>query len=143
MIPGVNEHFADHPALTAIGVMTRLFLGSRRADPNVRGGAELLIADLPECDSRALKVDMYYWYYASFALFQLDGPKGPYWRKWNQAIKGALLDSQNRRTDCRHGSWEPVDRWSCEGGRVYTTAVGALTLEVYYRYPNVVLDRPK
>ncbi|GEM_PF-7087366 len=35
---------------------------------------------------------------------------------------------------CQEGSWLANDRWSDEGGRVYTTALGALTLEVYYRY---------
>jgi hypothetical protein len=30
-----------------------------------------------------------------------------------------------------------VDRWGFEGGRVYATAINALTLEVYYRYGNV------
>ena len=38
---------------------------------------------------------------------------------------------------CANGSWDPVDRWGFEGGRVYATAINALTLEVYYRYDNV------
>jgi len=37
----------------------------------------------------------------------------------------------------RQGSWEPDGRWCCKGGRVYATAVNALTLEVYYRYASV------
>jgi hypothetical protein len=141
VIPGVNEQFADHPALTAIGVMSRIFINRTRGDPACRGGADVVIADLPEWDSRGLKVDMYYWYYASFAMFQFDGPKGPMWKRWNSAIKKALLDTQNKGRDCRMGSWEPIDRWSSEGGRVYMTAGGALTLEVYYRYPNVLIDK--
>jgi hypothetical protein len=36
-----------------------------------------------------------------------------------------------------------VDRWSGEGGRVYATAINALTLEVYYRYANVFGTRGK
>jgi hypothetical protein len=36
-----------------------------------------------------------------------------------------------------------VDRWSGEGGRVYATAINALTLEVYYRYANVFGTRDK
>jgi len=27
-----------------------------------------------------------------------------------------------------------VDRWSCRGGRVYATAINALSLQTYYRY---------
>ena len=37
-----------------------------------------------------------------------------------------------------------MDRWSSEGGRVYATAMAALTLEVYYRYPRVLaLKKPE
>jgi len=137
--PGVNERFGDHPALTAISVMARVFIRGR-GEPAVRGGTELMLADLPEWDSSGLKVDLYYWYYGSFAMFQAEGPKSPRWTKWNDAIKKALLETQDAKEgDCRHGSWEPVDRWSSDGGRVYTTALGALTLQVYYRYAFGIL----
>ena len=37
------------------------------------------------------------------------------------------------------GSWDPRGaRWAGEGGRVYTTALGALCLEVYYRYSGAL-----
>jgi Ca-activated chloride channel family protein len=140
VIPGVNERFADHPALTSIGMMSKMFLTGRKTDPAVRAGADLLTSDLP--DPAELKRDMYYWYYGSMAMFQFDGPSGPRWKAWNQKLKPALLDTQNKaKGDCRHGSWEPNDRWSSEGGRVYTSAIGALTLEVYYRYPNVIREK--
>jgi len=93
VINGVNEHFADHPALTAIAVMTRIFI-NKKADPSVRGGAELVIDDLPVWDEKRYTMDMYYWYYGSFAMFQFDGPSGPLWKRWNKAIKAALLDTQ-------------------------------------------------
>jgi hypothetical protein len=51
-----------------------------------------------------------------------------------------------------HGSWDPDPLWGGYGGRVYSTAVGALCLEVYYRYlpthgnapidPARLTDRP-
>jgi hypothetical protein len=139
VIPGVSEHFSNHPALSAISAMTRIFLRKGKGDPRVRGGLELAMADLPEWDARGLKVDFYYWYYASYAIFLFDGPSGSFWKRWNEKIKAAVLDKQCRTAgDCRHGSWEPVDRWSSEGGRVYTTATGALILEVYYRYAAAV-----
>ena len=33
-----------------------------------------------------------------------------------------------------HGSWDSVDAWGEDGGRVYSTAILALTLQAHYRY---------
>jgi hypothetical protein len=42
---------------------------------------------------------------------------------------------RHQRTDGdERGSWDPVDSWGAEGGRVYATALLTLSLEVYYRY---------
>jgi hypothetical protein len=134
VIPGVNEHFADHPSLSAISAMTRIFLKGTKADPRIRGGVDLALADLPEWDARGVKVDFYYWYYGSYMMFLFDGPSGSNWKRWNDKILPAVINPQCKvKGDCRKGSWEPVDRWSSEGGRVYTTAMGALILQVYYR----------
>jgi hypothetical protein len=122
--------------------MTRIFVKGPRGDPVVRASMDLCLGDLPEWDAKDLKVDFYYWYYATFAMFQFDGPKGQYWNRWNEKIKEALIHKQIAiEKDCRSGSWEPVDRWVSEGGRVYMTAVGALTMEVYYRYPAATMSR--
>jgi hypothetical protein len=73
---------------------------------------------------------MYYWYYATLALYQLQGEE---WQRWNSALKSALLSAQIRQGE-HAGSWDTSDVWGGHGGRVYTTAMGALCLEVYYRY---------
>ena len=36
------------------------------------------------------------------------------------------------------GSWDPDGPWGMVGGRVYSTALALLTLEVQYRYSRVV-----
>jgi hypothetical protein len=152
-IQGKNEHYEHHEALTAAAVMSRIFIDKNRSDPRTRGGVALLVADLPVWDGA--KVDFYYWYYASLALFQFDGPDGPNWSAWNEKMKTALVKNQMRSGDnldsptftysgagkavsgkCTDGSWNPIDRWGCEGGRVYATAINVLTLEVYYRYKS-------
>ncbi len=135
--PGVNEKFDGHPAMTAVTTMARMFLVKNRRSPEVAGGCRVLVRDLPKWEGA--KIDFYYWYYGSLALFQYGGAN---WNKWNIAMKKALVPHQNgKRTGCRKGSWEPVGRWSKEGGRVYATAINALTLEVYYRYANVFTGR--
>jgi hypothetical protein len=136
VVKGQNAHYHDHDALVAIAVMSRIFMGAQRGDPRLKGGADRLVRDLPVWDGP--KIDFYYWYYASLALFQFDGPRGTYWRAWNERMKEALVDNQKKPTEgCIRGSWDPIDRWGFEGGRVYATAVNVLTLEVYYRYQNV------
>jgi hypothetical protein len=135
-VPGMNENFEHHEALTAIGVMARIFMDKQKSDPRLSGGCDLLLRDKPKWDGNL--IDFYYWYYASLALFQFDGPSGPKWKAWNEDMKNSLVKNQNvSSTGCKSGSWETVDRWSGEGGRVYCTAINALTLEVYYRYANV------
>jgi hypothetical protein len=59
---------------------------------------------------------------------------GEYRLWWNRRIRDVLLENQARDGD-HAGSWDPKgDHWAAQPGRVYTTALGALCLEVYYRY---------
>lgn len=134
-IPGVNEEFNHHETLTAMGMLSRIYIDRNRNDARHSGGAQLLVRDLPKWDAH--DVDFYYWHHASMALWQFDGPSGAYWKQWNESLKGAIVKNQNAGKECKAGSWEPVDRWSAEGGRVYATAINALTMETYYRYANI------
>jgi len=133
---GRNEAFEHHESMSAVAVLSRIFMNKDRRDPAL-GAAALLVKDLPEWKQN--NVDFYYWYYASLALFQYDGDKGPYWNRWNEKMKEALVPHQKGARDgCQTGSWDPSeDRWGISGGRVYGVAINALTLEVYYRYQNV------
>ncbi len=132
-VPGKNEHFDSHPAMTAVGMLSRVFIQRKRV-PEL-AASELLLADLPAWEAN--KTDFYYWYYGSLAMFQVDGPKGVQWKKWSDAVVKALLGHQVA-TGCAAGSWDcKEEHWGFEGGRVYATAINALTLEVYYRYDVV------
>ncbi len=75
--------------------------------------------------------NVYYWYYATLALFQLQDEN---WRTWNQALKARLLETQIPAYGKQPGSWNPDGVWGGYGGRVYSTAMSCLCLEVYYRY---------
>jgi hypothetical protein len=76
---------------------------------------------------------MYYWYYGSYAMFQLGGT---HWKKWEAALKAAIIDNQEKGGD-ESGSWDPIGPWGFAGGRVYSTALMALCIEVYFRYGRV------
>ncbi len=141
-VPNKNEQWDDHPSMTAVAVMARIFMQKKKGDPAL-GGVHLMAADLPEWKSH--RVDFYYWYYASLAMFQYDGPEGGMWKKWKGPMENALVPNQKTAKDqCQNGSWSPEeDRWGFEGGRVYSVAINALTLEVYYRYKNVFVGGGK
>lgn len=74
--------------------------------------------------------DFYTWYNCTLAMFQAGGDP---WNRWNAVIRDHVHKLQIGGEECQRGSWEPNGRWG-EGGRIYTTALGVLTLEVYYRF---------
>jgi hypothetical protein len=121
-------------ALTAVGILTRILLGENpKQSEMIQKGAELCLKVLPEWDEASGAIDMYYWYYGSLALFQVGGEP---WKAWNVAMKKAIIDKQRMDGDQR-GSWDPIGPWGREGGRVYSTSVLVMCLEVYYRYSRV------
>ncbi len=61
---------------------------------------------------------------------------GEDWRKWRAAIKETVIDHQ-RKDGAFRGSWDPAGPWGREGGRVYSTSVCVMCMEVYYRYGRV------
>jgi hypothetical protein len=102
--------------------------------------ARQLLTALPE----AGRVNLYYWYYATLALHyrqQQNDPATRDWHDWNGALTAALLSTQiTEGPDA--GSWATDTLWGGYGGRVYTTAMAAMCLEVYYRYaPAAPRDR--
>ncbi len=125
----------ESEAMTAAGICTRIFSGE---DPKnsrlVKLGIEnLLLKKLPVWDQARGSIDMYYWYYGTLAMFQYGGVA---WKKWNAAMKEAVIDRQ-RVDGAFSGSWDPKGPWAESGGRVYSTALMTMCLEVYYRYGRV------
>jgi hypothetical protein len=140
---GMNDHYPPEAgeAMTAVALLCRFFMGQVPAQtPIMEKHADLLRSKLPEWDPTGLRNDMYYWYYGSYAMFQMGGAK--YWEPWNKALKKAVLDSQRHDGD-EKGSWDPKDAWGFSGGRIYSTALMVLCLEVYYRYAQVLGARPR
>jgi hypothetical protein len=84
----------------------------------------------------AERINLYYWYYATLALHhqhQQDEEAVAAWRAWNETLTRVLIATQIRE-GMNSGSWDTNTVWGGYGGRVYTTAMAAMCLEVYYRY---------
>ncbi len=129
----------ESEATTAMAVLTRILCGVASDDSVVLKGADLCVKKPPRWSASSEATDYCYWFFGSEALFQVGGAR---WKAWNEAMKGAVMGSQRLdRADDRYGSWDPLDPWATEGGRVYATAMNSLCLETYYRYPR--LAKPK
>lgn len=141
-IDRVNDHFprAKTEAMTAVALLCRFFMGQTpEENPIMKQHADLLATALPEWTADGYSKDncndVYYWYYGSYAMYQMGGKD--YWEKWNKAMKKAVLESQRKDGDFL-GSWDPNGPWGFSGGRVYSTATMVLCLEVYFRYAKVL-----
>ncbi|GAB4142171.1 MAG: hypothetical protein Tsb009_12300 [Planctomycetaceae bacterium] len=130
---GANKGLASYQkdykvsaAMTAEALFCKQIFRIPRNHPASKEAAEYLVARKP----RRSQLNLYYWYYGTLAMFQYGGPE---WDQWNTAIRQALVADQVSSGD-NEGSWDPKGPWGPYGGRVYSTALSALCLEVYYRF---------
>lgn len=127
------------PTMTAEATACWIFLDIPPRADALREAAQYLLRSPPGPSER----NFYYWYYGTLALFHLQDDA---WRTWNEALQTQLLSLQRSEGELA-GSWDADTVWGGYGGRVYTTAMGALSLEIYYRYlplygSRTIADRP-
>ncbi len=113
-------------SMTAEALVCRYFLNGDVEDLTRSTAMNRVMGELPS----AHHINMYYWYYGTMAAYHSGGQA---WEQWNKTLKVALLNTRER-VGGNQGSWAPTGLWAPYGGRVYSTAMGALCLEVYYRY---------
>ncbi len=116
--------------MTAEALLCRFMLGELGRTDAVNEAASFILEE-PPSDGQ---MNLYYWYYGSLAMFQVQGES---WHRWNLALQQQVLPKQIMVGEHR-GSWDPDTAWGGYGGRVYSTAMAALCLEVYYRYLPVL-----
>jgi hypothetical protein len=117
---------APKPSMTAESLFCKQILGIKRTNRAAIEAVDYLQKNLPQRSRQ----DLYYWYYGTLAMYHHGGDP---WRRWNQALRDNLVADQ--RTDGEYaGSWNPRTPWGDYGGRVFSTALSTLCLEVYYRF---------
>lgn len=109
---------------TAIGLLCQMYLGWTRETEALATGADRLL------DFGHSKTDVYFNYYATQVLHHL---KSDEWKEWNRKSRDYLVSTQEQRGH-QTGSWFFPDKHGRKGGRLYTTAMSVMILEVYYRY---------
>ena len=122
-------------AMMAVGLASRLFLGESRKGAMVQRMAERIRLEPPDpaivTAREAYGHEMYYWYYATLAMFQMGGV---HWAGWNDTTRDMVVKLQ-RLDGHAAGSFDPANSFGGrEAGRVYSTAICVLILETYYRY---------
>jgi len=134
---GYLNHALHTEATTGVGMLARQFLLDQPESPYVRDAAGYLAEyaekSWPEHRADSRRSDYYLWYNCTLAMFQAGGET---WKRWNEVVRDTIVGLQ-RHEGCPRGSWDPDGKWGHEGGRIYSTALAALTLEVYYRYANL------
>jgi len=126
---------APNASMTGVAVLCMQLVG-HALDDEARGGMTSLRnfhfrwtkGDAPNEDKRGVGPWPFYaWYYITQARFH-QGSRA--WVTWNKEFAPALCRVQNR-----DGSWCPApETVEQKFGPVYCTSLGALMLEVYYRF---------
>jgi hypothetical protein len=117
------------PGTTGIGVLCQQFMG-HSDDRRIKKALDYLKDQKVDWATAEGGFVLYGWYYATQAMFQGGGA---YWEYWNRQIRDTLV--KNQEAD---GRWLPPpnskEREFATKTPAYSTALGCLMLEVYYRY---------
>ncbi len=128
-------------SLTAVGLLCRYSIdGWGPNHPGMIDGVGGL-AKNPPPGKGAVK-NLYYFYYATQVMHFYEGED---WKNWNEGpkvdgvrkggMRDWLVSNQNRKDGEKLGSWDPEGgSFGSNCGRLGTTAIALLTLEVYYRH---------
>lgn len=129
--------------MVGVGLTSRVILDRGRFEVRNFAAEQLLLENVPTWEkfrepsygANDPNFNTFYGvYYGTLGMFLLNNGQGPAWEKWNKSLKSMLLENQVM-SGSRKGSWPAADSWIGPiMGDFYSTALGALSLEVYYRY---------
>ncbi|MCL2306223.1 MAG: terpene cyclase/mutase family protein [Planctomycetaceae bacterium] len=111
-------------ATSAIGLLSQMHMGWDVDHPSLIRGVEYMAAKGPE------RNNLYYNYYATQVMHHYGGET---WKQWNRELRDPLIARQSLDGHER-GSWYFDGPWNDIGGRLYTTSLAIMILEVYYRH---------
>ncbi len=122
---------SESESTTACGMVIKILGGEEpRISSLIRAQSKRCLDKPPAWKRDEGVIDIYYWHFATLAMFQLAGEE---WMTWRNAIFDAAQRAQVSE-GCARGSFDPLDPWTRFGGRIYSTAMMTLTLESGYRY---------
>jgi hypothetical protein len=120
-----DDSLENSATTTAIGVLSKMYLGAGMNAGSLEQATRFL------SDHGPSKNNVYFNYYATQVLHHRNDPR---WQDWNETMREHLVTSQDQSNTHQAGSWYFPDPHGQVGGRLYTTAMAVMILEVYYRY---------
>ncbi|MCK6439544.1 MAG: terpene cyclase/mutase family protein [Planctomycetes bacterium] len=118
--------------MTAVNLFCRRVLGQSFDHDVHKRQVAALRRSLPDyAQANDLDTDPYQWYYTGMALIMEGGEE---WQRYNVELKRTLVEHQDKAEGPRKGSWPATSYYGKNYGRVYSTAISCLCLEVYYRH---------
>jgi len=109
---------------TVVALISKMYMGMSRDSQDLKFGSSYILG-------RGIsKTDIYFDFYTTLTLHHAQHEL---WEDWNKQMRDYLVKSQEVAGH-QAGSWNFKDKHGAVGGRLYTTAMAAMTLEVYYRY---------
>ncbi len=129
---GYTSNESTTPTLSAVGLLCRYYTGWGPNHPGFQDGVKKYMTAWMPMPNR---FDMYYYYYATQVTHFHEGEA---WHKdWNPRMRDMLVKMQvdpDKNKDLG-GSWDPDGAMiGSHCGRLGTTCLAILTLEVYYRH---------
>jgi len=119
------------PTTTAIGMCMLMYLGESPFATPFSMALSRMASRGPK------KFDLYHDYYATIAL---HNARHPSWEMWHKPLRDHLVRTQ-ATTGHERGSWHFKDHHGDVGGRLYSTAMATMILEVYYRHLPLYQNR--
>ncbi len=119
-------------SMTAVGLLCRQYLGVTPRNPALLAGVQRLEKNLPSTNG-----NIYYLYYATQVMHHMGGDN---WDQWNKGPggdgKGGMRDTLIAAMDKGTTNPDTEGSWLLTGadGRLMSTSLALLTLEVYYRH---------
>ncbi|MDC1142898.1 hypothetical protein OAU50_07375 [Planctomycetota bacterium] len=139
-----NKIKKQPPVCEAGWLICGLFSGElKHDDEDVQKMAKVFIkkGNLPEW--KAKNIDLQYYYFTLLALFNVGGET---FKTWHKELGRQLLDNQrgftnadieakrdSSKTMLEYGSWDPAGVNGHKYGRVYSTCMAGLCLDIYSR----------
>ena len=116
----------------AMALLVRQYLGHERHEPWLKAASKELSMSLPKDHNSINYIQSYFQF---LSLFQQGGDA---WNNWHTKSSAFLFQAQSDEEKF-FASWPKINSDPfADGGRVVSSALAILSLEIYYRYRAVM-----